>query len=74
MINEIPTEMMPEMFVVPITVPPVTYAKVVIQGDNITIEPRLQTNGDRVRAKTDEELAKLITSDWCDILCGDPEP
>lgn len=60
MINEIPTEMMPEMFVVPITVPPVTYAKVIIQGDNITIEPRLKTNADRIRSMTDEELAEFM--------------
>lgn len=56
MINEIPEEMMPEMFVVPITVPPTTYAKVVIQGNNITLEPRIKTNADRIRAMTDEEL------------------
>ena len=59
MINEIPEEMMPEMFVVPITVPPVTYAKVIIQGDNVTIEPRAKTNADRIRSMTDEELAEF---------------
>ena len=67
MINEIPEEMMPEMFVVPITVPPVTYAKVIIQGDNVTIEPRLKTNADRIRMMTNEELAKVLRHP-CDIV------
>ena len=72
MINEIPEEMMPEMFVVPITVPPVTYAKVIIQGDNVTIEPRLKTNADRIRMMTDEEIAKVFTDDMCELLCNSP--
>ena len=72
MINEIPEEMMPEMFVVPITVPPVTYAKVIIQGDNVTIEPRLKNNGDRIREMTDEEIARVFTSDLCELLCHSP--
>ena len=67
MINEIPKEMMPEMFVVPITVPPVTYAKVIIQGDNVTIEPRLKTNADRIRMMTNEELAEFMNN-GCDVI------
>lgn len=27
-----------------------------------------QTNGDRLRGLTDEELAKIITGDWCELL------
>ena len=67
MINEIPEEMMPEMFVVPITVPPVTYAKVIIQGDNVIIEPRLKNNGDRVRMMANEKLAEVLKNP-CDIV------
>lgn len=37
-------------------------------------EPQPKTNGDRVRAKTDEELAKLIVSDWCEIVCDSSAP
>ena len=29
------------------------------------------TNADRIRAMTDEELADIIDSDWCSILCID---
>ena len=28
------------------------------------------TNADRIRSMTDEELATLISSDWCEIVCG----
>ena len=30
--------------------------------------PKLITNADRIRAMTDEELAGIITDDWCEIL------
>lgn len=29
------------------------------------------TNADRIRAMTDEELAEIISSDWCAIVCED---
>lgn len=76
MVNNIPEEMMPETFIVPITVPPVTYAKVIIQGDNITIEPRLKTNADRIRAMTDEELSLelycIAVDNWYDGMYRKP--
>lgn len=28
------------------------------------------TWGDKIRSMSDEELAKLIYSDWCDIACS----
>lgn len=28
------------------------------------------TNADRIRSMTDEELASVITDDWCEIVCG----
>ena len=28
------------------------------------------TNSDCIRAMTDEELAELISSDWCEIICS----
>ena len=31
----------------------------------------IKTNSDMVRRMTDEELAKFITDDWCEIVCGD---
>ena len=31
----------------------------------------IKTNSDMVRSMTDEELAKFITDDWCEIVCGD---
>ena len=34
------------------------------------VEPKPITNGDRIRAMSDEELAELISSDWCEIVCG----
>lgn len=34
--------------------------------------PQPQTNGDRLRAMTDEELARFITDDLCELLCGSP--
>ena len=27
-----------------------------------------KTNADRIRAMTDEELAKLIADDWCEVI------
>ena len=35
---------------------------------------REMTNGDKIRQMTDEELADLITDDWCRIACGVPQP
>ena len=32
--------------------------------------PEIKTNADRIRSMTDEELATLISSDWCEIVCG----
>lgn len=31
-----------------------------------------RTNGDKVRAMSDEELADFITDDMCGLICGDP--
>lgn len=31
-----------------------------------------QTNYDRIRSMTDEELASLVTDDMCELLCGAP--
>lgn len=28
------------------------------------------TNADRIRSMTDEELASVITDDWCEIVCS----
>ena len=28
------------------------------------------TNADRIRAMSDEELAEVITDDWCEIVCS----
>ena len=30
------------------------------------------TNADRIRAMSDEELAKFFTDDLCELLCGSP--
>ena len=30
---------------------------------------RTKTNGDKIRAMEDEELSKLISGDWCEIVC-----
>lgn len=30
----------------------------------------MKNNGDKIRAMNNEELAQLINSDWCEILCG----
>lgn len=30
----------------------------------------IKTNADRIRSMTDEELASVITDDWCEIVCG----
>ena len=32
--------------------------------------PKPMTNADRIRGMLDEELATLISSDWCEIVCG----
>ena len=29
-----------------------------------------RTNADIIRSMKDEELAELISSDWCEIVCG----
>ena len=29
-----------------------------------------KTNADRIRAMSDEELAEVITDDWCEIVCS----
>ena len=29
-----------------------------------------KTNADRIRSMTDEELASVITDDWCEIVCS----
>ena len=29
---------------------------------------RPMTNGDRIRAMSDEELAELIADDWCEVI------
>ena len=29
-----------------------------------------KTNADKIRAMTDEELAEVITDDWCEIVCS----
>lgn len=28
------------------------------------------SNGDAIRSMTDEELAAVITDDWCEIVCS----
>lgn len=33
-------------------------------------ESKAQTNADRIRSMTDEELASVITDDWCEIVCS----
>jgi len=33
-------------------------------------EPKPQTNADRIRAMSDEELAEWATDDFCELLCG----
>ena len=33
------------------------------------LEP-IKTNADRIRSMTDEELASVITDDWCEIVCN----
>ena len=30
---------------------------------------KIKTNGDRIRAMSDEELAKQIAGEWCDLVC-----
>lgn len=32
--------------------------------------PKVKTNADRIRIMTDEELASVITDDWCEIICS----
>ena len=36
----------------------------------LTTKP--QTNGDRIRTMSDEELSELLTDDMCELLCGAP--
>lgn len=33
-------------------------------------EKKKQTNGDRLRAMTDEEIVKLLAENFCDTVCG----
>lgn len=33
-------------------------------------KPRNKTNADRIRAMSDDELAELISSDFCEIICS----
>lgn len=35
-------------------------------------KPKPQTNADRIRSMTDEELANTITDDLCDRVCHSP--
>ena len=35
-------------------------------------KPKPQTNADRIRSMTDEELANCITDDLCDRVCHSP--
>lgn len=37
-----------------------------------SFKPKPQTNADRIRQMTDDELAKIITDDWCELVCGSP--
>lgn len=30
------------------------------------------SNADRIRTMSDEEMARLFTGDWCEIVCGSP--
>ena len=44
----------------------------VVVGEDI-VDPtnwEASTNADRIRAMTDEELASVITDDWCEIVCS----
>ncbi|MBO7677530.1 MAG: hypothetical protein J6S49_08455 [Erysipelotrichaceae bacterium] len=34
------------------------------------LEAKPKTNADRIRAMSDEELASVITDDWCEIVCN----
>ena len=51
-------------------------------GDKVAFVPVVvnakqhpQTNADRIRAMTDEELARFITKeDLCELTCGSPIP
>lgn len=33
---------------------------------------RKPSNGDRIRAMSDEELAEFMAEDFCELLCGSP--
>ena len=33
---------------------------------------KAKTNADRIRAMTDEEIARVFTSDLCELLCHSP--
>lgn len=45
----------------------VVYVPVVVSAK----QPK-PTNADRIRAMSDEEMARLFTDDWCEIVCGSP--
>ena len=37
------------------------------------VHRHITTNADRIRAMSDEELANIITADWCELLnCDSP--
>lgn len=40
--------------------------------DDDTAPEHPQTNADRIRAMSDEELARFITDDLCELFCGAP--
>lgn len=41
-------------------------------GGCIWSSSKPQTNYDLLISKTPEELANVLTDDWCEILCGSP--
>ena len=48
----------------------ITYVPVVANA-----KPQKPTNGDRIRAMTDEELARFVTKeDLCELTCGSSIP
>lgn len=38
----------------------------------VDTKPKPITNGDKIRASSDEELAAFIADDLCELLCGAP--
>ena len=42
------------------------------QTDYVLFTPSFKTNYDLLISKTPEELANVLTDDWCEILCGSP--